>query len=173
MIRKKIAVILLCSAFLFSCSVLKKKSDDNDVKLAKAMQENPLTPEESKELMKDMAGNWFYGHGVGSSMLQVGTIVVFPPYALVAVGNAALNVMGYESIGVGTVLPEDGKKEWDSMYDSVTAGPGRLTSAIAGKEFVTRDIEGETLARYVKTEEPKNSEKLQESEEINNNSKLN
>jgi len=144
-------ILFLLLPVLSACSVLQKKENKESVNVKDV---KPLKPEESKALIKDVAGNWFYGHGLGNSMLQVGTIVAFPPYAVVAVGNAVLNLSGYESIGVSTVLPEKSKKKWNSMYDYVTSGPGRMTSAMAGKEFVTRDIAGAKIARYIHTSKP-------------------
>ena len=107
--------------------------------------------------MSDVAGNWFYGQGLGSSALTVGTIVVFPPYAVLALGNVILNLSGYESIGVSTVLPEEEKKSWNSFYDSVTSGPGRFTSAVAGREFVTNDMAKQKMASYLERTEVKAS----------------
>ena len=161
MAQKK-SFLKLLSIFILLSACTPLKSEDSTAQQAlqgvKTIAHRPLSQEESKELMGDVAGNWFYGQGLGSSALTLGTIVVFPPYAVLALGNVILNLSGYESIGVGTVLPEEQKESWDSFYDSVTSGPGRFTSAVAGKEFVTNDMAKQTIARYLEKTEVKASQ---------------
>lgn len=115
----------------------------------------PLSPESTKGLLKDAAGNWFFGHGVGNTVVQVGAMAAFPPYALVVLGNAALSVSGYETVGVSTVLPPERREGWRSFYDEVTSGPGRLTAAMTGKEFITRERAKERLEQHYKPVQPR------------------
>ena len=115
----------------------------------------PLSPEDTKGLLKDAAGNWFYGHGVGNTMVQAGTVAAFPPYLLVVLGNAALSLGGYEPVGISTILPPERREGWLSFYDEVTSGPGRLTAAVAGKEFITRERAKERLQQHLKTVQPR------------------
>ena len=147
--------LLILVGLLSSCSVIKKKNTDSaEPQLAGMLTQKPLPPEENQKMMKDVAGNWFYGHNLKNNILQINTIIVFPPYAILALGNVVLNVSGYESIGVGSVLSEENKEKWNSVYDSFTAGPGRFTSAVAGKEFITRDMAGEKIKRYIMRTNP-------------------
>src|SRR5579862_6797042 len=55
----------------------------------------PPTPEEAQEQLKQQGGDWLYGKGLGSTILTVGTCVVFPPYAIYVLGNAGLSMAGY------------------------------------------------------------------------------
>lgn len=98
-----------------------------------------LSPEESQELMEAIGQNWLYGNGVGETALTAGSIFVFPPYAIYVLGNAALSLGGYEQVRISNALPDEERKNWLSIYDEVTSGPGRLNAAVAGKEFITRE----------------------------------
>ena len=100
-------------------------------------------------MISDVGHNWLYGNGVGETTIAVGSIVAFPPMVIYWLGNAALGVAGFEPIGVSRVLPAEDKAEWNSFYDDVTAGPGRMNAAVAGEEFVTRQRAKERLEKYM------------------------
>lgn len=108
----------------------------------------PLPPEEAKALLGDLAGNWFYGAGVGEAAVSASAIVLFPPYALYLLGNSILSMSGYEPLYVTNALPEEQKRAFDSAYADITSAPGRLNAAIAGKEFRTPERIGEDLKKY-------------------------
>ena len=133
-----------------SCVTHKKEAGVGDFELASAMQQQPLTPEESKAMLKDIGKNWFYGQGLGHTALQIGGIIIYPPYAFFVLGNGILNIAGYESIGIGTLLPEKPREKWYEFYDTATSGPGRFTASIAGEEFVTKERAATTLKSYIK-----------------------
>lgn len=106
-----------------------------DVKGLATGEVKPPSPEEAAELLEKEGGNWFYGPGLGSTMLNVGACVLFPPYALYLLMNYGLEASGYEPLYVTDALPEgprDGVKE---VYREVTSVPGKVTSAVAGEEF--------------------------------------
>ncbi len=134
---------------LLSSCVLKKQTPENEVDLAAAARQ-PLSPEETKALLNDAAGNWFYGQGMGRTMMQVGAIVVFPPYALFLLGNAALTAGGYQPLRFSDALPPDGRDRFLTFYNDVSSGPGRFSAALAGREFITEEVAKERLARYLK-----------------------
>lgn len=139
-VPRRSCVSILCFALLIqlnACYVEKRSPEQPD--LAATAIKHPLKPEQTKALLKDAAGNWFYGQGVGNTMVQVGTVAAFPPYALVVLGNAALSLGGYEPVGVSSILPGESKEQWRSLYDGVTSGPGRFTAAVAGREFITEE----------------------------------
>ncbi|MBX7143224.1 MAG: hypothetical protein K1X79_02120 [Oligoflexia bacterium] len=98
-----------------------------------------LSPQESQELLDRVGQNWLYGNGIGETALTAGSIFVFPPYALYVLGNAALSLGGYEQVRLSNALPEEERKNWLSVYDEVTSGPGRLNAAVSGREFITRE----------------------------------
>lgn len=99
----------------------------------------PLSEEDSNELLGRMGGNWLYGNGVGETALAAGTVFVFPPYALYLLGNAALGLGGYEQMRLSDALPEEERANWREFYDGVTATPGQVSAALAGREFITRE----------------------------------
>lgn len=69
-------------------------------------------------------------------MLNVGTVVLFPPYALYLLGNAGVAFAGYEPLYVTDALPEPAKKEVLGLYNGVTGVPGRLNALVAGERYV-------------------------------------
>ena len=100
----------------------------------------PLSPERTEELVHQVGENWLYGQGMGETALNVGTAVVFPPYLVYLVGNAALGLSGYEQITPSSILPDQPKEAWRKAYGSVTQTPGRVAAAAAGREFRTQEV---------------------------------
>jgi len=108
--------------------------------------ENPPSMEEVKRAVKAgeaseklaMMGDWWlYGPGMGYTMLNLGTVVLFPPYALYLLGNAALSISGSEPVRVMDIVPEgDSRAAIEGALDDVCSVPGRLNAAIAGKSYV-------------------------------------
>ena len=115
-----------------------------------ALATNPLPPEEAQELLGEMGNNWLYGHGVGETALTIGAIVAFPPYAIYVAGNSLLEIGGYDQLRFSDALPEEERDHWNHFYDSVTAGPGRVSAAVAGREFRTRERARAVVEPYVK-----------------------
>lgn len=68
-------------------------------------------------------------------MANVGTVIVFPPYALYLLGNAGLQLAGFEPLYVSEAIPGKAGKYVKGAYEDVTSLPGRLTSFVAGEEF--------------------------------------
>ena len=98
-------------------------------------QTKPPTPEELQPQLESATHKWFYGPGVGRTALNIGTIVLFPPYALYLLGNAGLNMAGFPQIHVTDALPPEPRDAVNGVYDDVTSAPGRLNAFIAGEEF--------------------------------------
>ena len=120
-------------------TILRKK-DPNSGATPPVNITKPLPPEKAKEVAGAVANNWFYGEGLGSTAITAGTCIIFPPYLAVVVGNAALSISGYEPISVSNMLTEEQGKDWSDAYETVASGPGRLTSAVAGKEYRTKEV---------------------------------
>jgi len=145
-------ILFACSVHLSGCGLIRERqgpAEDASVAIAKTSVEKPLSPEETEALLTDVAHNWFYGQGVGESLLAVGTAVVFPPYALYLAGNAVLSLSGYEEIRISEALPDSGQDLWNSLYDGVTSVPGGVTSEVTGTPYVTKQRASETLKRYL------------------------
>jgi hypothetical protein len=118
------------------------QADDTDKPLASKLQKltsEPLTPEQTSELVDTAAGNFFYGPGLGETALDVAGMILFPPYALVVVGNSALSLAGYQPLSIKRVLPEDVKKDYSSVTDTIYSGPGRVVAGVSGKEYLKRE----------------------------------
>ncbi|NLF24059.1 MAG: hypothetical protein GX589_00165 [Deltaproteobacteria bacterium] len=134
---------LMLVLFFVGCSLPKKvpPSEVNYYQLA----QKTMPPEQSRAIINEAVSNWYYGQGLGDTALKAGTVVVFPPYVLILLGNAALSLSGYETVGVSNFLPEQGASVWSGFYDSVTGAPGRVAAAAAGKEFRTPELAEEKL----------------------------
>lgn len=117
-----------------------------------ALAGKPVTPEQSQELLGEMGGNWLYGQGVGETAMNVGSVILFPPFALYLVGNAVLGLSGYEPVTVADTLPEEQGEAWRSFYDSVASGPGRLAAAVSGREYRTREVIREDYRKILAVE---------------------
>jgi len=92
--------------------------------------------EQAKRELDTQLGKWFYGHGFGRSLLNVGTIVVFPPWALYLSGNAGIELAGYEPLRITSIFPDKPRDGILDLYDGITSVPGRLNATVANKTFV-------------------------------------
>lgn len=140
-----LAVVLFLLSFQ-GCGLIREKQDPAPSVIS--ITQKPMPPEEAKALLEDVGSNFAYGYGLGETLLTIGSVVVFPPYAVVVVGNAALSLSGYEPITVSGTLPGEAGKAWGETYDDITGGPGKVTAAVAGEEFRTREVARESLKRY-------------------------
>ena len=95
-----------------------------------------MTPEEARQKLKEMGHDWFYGQGVGKTALNIGTVVVFPPYGLYLLSNAVLGLAGQQPLYITDILPEKPKEVWQGAYDEVTSVPGRVSAGLTGEQFV-------------------------------------
>ena len=137
-LSRYIVDITLVLSFMLvqGCSLLKEKEPDPALDFVN----KKLSPDETKELAKEAGSNWLYGQGFGQGAVAVGGIVLFPPYALYVLGNGALSLAGYQPLEVTSLLPKETKSEYDSVYDGVTSGPGRLSAAVAGEEYRNTEV---------------------------------
>ena len=93
------------------------------------------TPEEAQRKLGEMGDNWLYGYGMGRTAVNIGAIVLFPPYAIYVLGNAALQVAGEDPLYLTDALPDAPREAYLNAYDGVTGTPGRLSAALAGVPF--------------------------------------
>lgn len=139
-------LLLVIVIFLTGCgSVFKKQATEGPVAMLK---EQPLEGHEAQELNSRVVDSYVYGEGLGDSVIKVGTAVVFPPFILVMLGNAALSASGYEPVGVSSVLPEPAADGWKSFYNEVSSTPGRVSAGIAGKKYV-ESSPSKTIRNYL------------------------
>ena len=89
--------------------------------------------------LNDFMYSWFYGQGLGATSLNVGTVVLFPPYALYLLLNAGLGLSGYEPIQPLSYVPGEPGDYVRASYDAITGVPGRATAGIAGEPFQGED----------------------------------
>ena len=144
----KVAIRLgavLIFAALGGCSTFSKEPTPS---VYQQIDTAALSPEENQELLGEVARSWFYGQGLGSTTLQVGTAVAFPPYALVLIGNTALSLSGYQQVGVSEILPEEGASAWSEFYDAITSVPGRITAALSGEEYRSTEVTENNLSKF-------------------------
>lgn len=135
---------------LCGCSLLRERPADEPSVLATSSQQ--IGPDQAQEVMESAASNWFFGQGVGETALNAGAVLAFPPYIAVVLGNAALSLSGYEPITVSGLLPEEQGEVWSDTYDAVASSPGRLSAAVAGKEFRTKDVIKDDMKKLLQPE---------------------
>jgi hypothetical protein len=107
---------LLCGVlfFMMGCGVIKKKPEDKPDELSVVGKEMP--PEKAKEVLGEVGSNFAYGPGLGDAAVNLGAVVVFPPYIIYLLGNTALSLSGYEPVTVSSVLPEEQGRAWSEGW---------------------------------------------------------
>lgn len=148
--------IIICFLFFSACSSNSiKKSEPNfnsDRSHLKAenidrkwnLEKPPSIKEISKAVKDDTASSqlenvgewWLFGPGLGHSILNIGTVIIFPPYALYLLGNAGLALAGEEPVKIVNILPEAPRKIVNDSIDEVCSVPGRMTAALSGRDYV-------------------------------------
>lgn len=98
-------------------------------------QQATNAPRPTAEVVQDKAEKWFFGPGLGRAMTNVGTSILFPPYAFYLLGNATLSLTGLQPLYMTDLLPDKPREGVLEVYDAFTSVPGRLTSAAAGREY--------------------------------------
>lgn len=131
-----------------------------NISFFKSAIEQPLSPENTEELLSEVGSNWLYGQGLGESALTIGTIAVFPPYALWVVGNAALQLSGEEPLEVSSMLPGESGEIWRSTYDGITSLPGHTSAVVAGEEFRSKDVARERIEAVLEKNSQEHKKKL-------------
>ena len=139
-----IIVGVICGTFCGVCGCVPTKKANPDsatVPVGSILTpQKPLSPEKTEALVSQVGENWVFGQGVGETALNVGTAVVFPPYIVYLLGNAALGLSGHEELRPSELLPDEPKEAWQSIYGAVTESPGRVAAAAAGREFRTKEV---------------------------------
>ena len=128
----------LCGAVLLFTACMLTPKQEPDAELA-ALAGKPVPPEQAGRILEEAGGNFVYGHGLGEAALTVGSVLLFPPYALYVLGNGALSLSGYEPLEITKALPKEERQEWNAVYDAVTAMPGEAAAAVAGESFRERE----------------------------------
>lgn len=128
-------------AFLLGCSVELKSSAPPEVApAAPPAFEASVSAKEIQQNPNYVMENWFYGEGLGEAVLNIAGVVLFPPYGLYVLGNGIAQALGYEPFSVGNALPEDVGSAYKAGYDEVAGAPGRVTAALGGKEFRSKEV---------------------------------
>lgn len=110
----------------------------------------PLSPKETGEVVDTALTNFFYGPGLGETALDVTGAMLFPPYAMVLIGQTLVRLAGYDSPRFIELFPDEQQQAYDDTMDVVYSGPGRLVSAAAGEKYRTRS---RVRSRWVETVE--------------------
>lgn len=147
---KFVLIAAFSTIILGACGSLRPLEPSED---PSAMARQPLTPEESEELLREAGDNWLYGHGMGATALNIGTVVAFPPYALYLLGKGAMSLAGYEPLEFSDALPDEAEETWNEAYDSVVSVPGRAAAFAAGRDFIDRETAKERLEKYLQPRE--------------------
>lgn len=154
----QIVLIACCSVSAGGCGVIEKRPESKPSDLQ--VIGKPMPPEKAKEVLSEIGKNFAYGPGLGNAAVNVGAVVVFPPYAIYLLGNAALSLSGYEPLTVSSVLPPDDGKAWSDTYDTIVSGPGKIVAAMAGREYRSREVGEAKMQTILKSIEETNSDQL-------------
>lgn len=142
---------------LLGCGVIREQSESKPSELA--IVGKPMPPEKAKEVLSELGQNFAYGPGLGDAALNIGTAVVFPPYAIYLLGNVLLSVSGYEPVTVASLLPQEQGQAWSNTYDSVVSGPGKVVAAMAGREYRSRDVADQKMQAVLQSIESQDAVK--------------
>jgi hypothetical protein len=150
-------VVLSCVmvSIVSACGVIKEKPKAQVDEMSAVGK--PMSPEQAKGVLGEVGSNFAYGPGIGDAAVNLGAVIVFPPYILYLLGNTALSLTGYEPVTVSSLLPEEEGKAWSNGYDTVVSGPGRFVAAAAGREYRSREVGDERLRVLLAEGDPQQS----------------
>jgi len=136
----RMSAVVLCAVAcgVVGCGVIREKPESEPSNLD--LIGKPMPPEKAKEVLSEVGKNFAHGPGLGDTALNIGTAVVFPPYAIYLLGNAVLSLSGYEPVTVSSLLPPEDGKAWSESYDSIVSGPGKVIAAMSGHEYRSREV---------------------------------
>lgn len=97
---------------------------------------NAVKTEQVEEKVEGMKNWWLYGPGMGRTILNIGTTIVFPPYGLFLLTNAGLSLAGEETIKPLEALPEEPKQVATEVYNGITSVPGRINAFLSEEEYI-------------------------------------
>lgn len=140
---------IIITVTLAGCGVIRERPESKPSSMD--IVGKPMPPEKAKEVLSEIGQNFAYGPGLGDAALNVGTAVVFPPYAIYLLGNALLSFSGYEPVTVASLLPEEDGKAWSRTYDSVVSGPGKVVAAVAGREYRSQEVADERMREVLQS----------------------
>lgn len=126
------ALLVIASLPNFGCGILKERKTKPPV-----IQTQPMSEEEAQAKLSSLGEDWLYGPGFGSTVLNVGAIALFPPYAVYVLGNALIGAAGYEELYASKLLPEEDERDLNSFYNAAVSGPGRIAAVCADTEYRT------------------------------------
>lgn len=128
---------LLFILFSTGCGIIQKRAQPLELP---GINTEALTPEQAEAQAGEMIGDWAYGEGLGTTMVQIGAVIAFPPFAIALIGNAGLSLSGYEPVTVAKILPEPVGNAWKEGFSTVVSAPGKVSAAVAGEEFRSDDL---------------------------------
>lgn len=137
---------------LSGCGIIKEKPPAEVDSVSAVSQ--PMSSEKAKAVLGEVGSNFVYGPGLGDATVNLGAVIVFPPYLVYLLGNTVLSLSGYQPVTVSSVLPDDAGKAWSNGYDTVVSGPGRFVAATAGREYRSQEVADERLRTILAQEEP-------------------
>jgi hypothetical protein len=136
-------LLSVLSSLVIGCGVVKEKPKSQVDEMSAVGK--PMTNEQAKAVLGEVGSNFAYGPGLGDAAVNLGAVIIFPPYILYLLGNTALSLTGYEPVSVSSLLPEEQGRSWSNGYDTVVSGPGRVVAATAGREYRSREVGDERL----------------------------
>jgi len=142
-------LLAVTTVSITACGVIRERPESKPSSMD--IVGKPMPPEKAKEVLSEIGQNFAYGPGLGDAALNVGTAVVFPPYAIYLLGNALLSLSGYEPVTVASLLPEEDGKAWSRTYDSVVSGPGKVVAAMAGREYRSQEVADERMREILQS----------------------
>jgi|GEM_PF-5659625 len=104
-----------------------------------AAQIAAMSTEELEGYMQEKSKQWFFGSGIGKTASNVGIVAAFPPYVFYLLGNAGLQLIGYQSVSVSDAMPEPVRSSALVVYDGVVSVPGMLNAFIFDEHFRDKD----------------------------------
>ena len=145
-------VTTMMAGSVSGCGVIKEKPKPEIDPMSAAAQ--PMSSDKAKAVLGEVGSNFVYGPGLGDAAVNLGAVIVFPPFLVYLLGNTALSLSGYQPVTVSSLLPEDTGKAWSNGYDTVVSGPGRFVASTAGREYRSQEVADERMRTLLAKEEP-------------------
>ena len=139
MVYKRLFKFFLFITILLNASCV-GVSSARSVHLQEKLIKDPLTKDETIDLLAESGKNWVFGEGIGESGLKIATTIALPVAGILWISNDLASLFGYKGLSFSDILPEKSAAATLESYQGIISIPGHITSLATSEGFRNRQV---------------------------------